>query len=44
MKDGGDMEPFIGENFLLENEIAITLYHKDAKDMPISRLLIITAT
>lgn len=35
MKDGEDMEPFMGENFLLKNETAVSLYHNYAKDMPI---------
>ncbi|WP_019712499.1 glucuronate isomerase, partial [Bacillus subtilis] len=29
------MEPFMGENFLLKNETAVSLYHNYAKDMPI---------
>ncbi len=35
MKDGEDMEPFMGEHFLLKNETAVSLYHNHAKDMPI---------
>ncbi|MBO1510175.1 glucuronate isomerase [Metabacillus bambusae] len=29
------MQTFMGENFLLSNDVAITLYHKYAKDLPI---------
>lgn len=29
------MKRFLDENFLLENETAMTLYHEYAKDMPI---------
>jgi glucuronate isomerase len=29
------MEKFMGENFLLKNETAVSLYHEEAKDLPI---------
>ncbi|MDQ0228001.1 glucuronate isomerase [Metabacillus niabensis] len=29
------MKPFMGENFLLSNDVAVTLFHEHAKDLPI---------
>lgn len=33
MKDGEDMEFFMGENFLLKNEIVVSFYYYYVKDM-----------
>lgn len=35
MKDGEDVQDFMNENFLLNNDTAIRLYHNYAKQMPI---------